>query len=103
MSGVIGQEISSYGPRAMIAGDLYGETVPAIALEFKPTENIHARTIHGLTHAEVTHVLYPDNPEKHSTLTNTRCFNVSGPFGNLHGYIDVEAFDAVCRALGVQP
>jgi hypothetical protein len=89
--------------RVMVAADLYGESFPARELGFRPNTSLYQgrASLHGKTHREVTLVMYPDNSEKHSTIDNCRCFDVTGPLGNLHGYIDDRAFSAVCEALGV--
>ena len=89
--------------RAMVAEDLYGGSFPARELGFKPQPSLYEgrATLHGKTHREVTLVMYPDTPSKHSTIEHLRCFDITGPLGSLHGYIKDEAFSAVCEALGV--
>jgi hypothetical protein len=89
--------------RAMVAADLYGMSFPARELGFKPDPLRYEsrETLHGKTHREVTIIMYPDTPSKHSTIDDTRCFSIVGPLGSLHGYIKDEAFSAVCEALGV--
>jgi hypothetical protein len=59
-------------------------------------------SLHGMTHAEVTRVIFPDRPEEHSDIVHLRWVDLRGPHGNLTGYVETAAFDAVCAALGVR-
>lgn len=90
--------------REAVLGDLYGDTVTMILVGFAPAPSVRGEgrpSLHGMTHAQVTREMWPDQPKKHSDIHHSVCVDIRGPRGNLHGYVDADVFGAVCRALGV--
>lgn len=100
------QSIGSYGPRVMVAADLYGDRpVPVGEFRFKPSLNCFpdgGPTLHGKTGAEMSRIVNPEHPEKWRDDSNSIHIDLDGPFGTVTGYVDASIFVAVCKALGVQ-
>lgn len=102
------QEICSYGAREMVAGDLYGQTVPVTEFGFKPARNCFGEmnggaTLHGKTGAEMSRIVNPEHPEKWRDSDSELYIDIDGPNGRLNGYVEASMFAAVCKALGVRP
>jgi hypothetical protein len=100
------QQQSNYGPREMVAGDLYGETVPVVEFGFKPAWNCFGEmngghTLHGKTGTEMSLIVNPNDPKKWRESDELHV-DIDGPNGRLSGYIEASMFAAVCKALGVQ-